>query len=698
MKEPARFGYGRSCHNKRQFLVGVVLLKANESTADSRSLKTRSVEIGGEWLLIALWTLSVARGYLNLDPLMNPIGREYFTAVQNHFLWERLKECGQCAFWNGNSRGGYPAFADMHNAALHPVVVVASLTFCALSGAKIGLIAILFTAGIAQWWLARELGLGTIARLWSAGMAVSAGNLAGRMENGMFPLVVAGASVTLTLPALLRLHRDGTHRSAALLGLALGVLLLAGQAYLQIGFAILAPFIVLLVAQSTVPVAHLVRRYVHSLGISLLVAAPFLIPLARFHSSFTKWMDPTFAPAQPFRYVALNLLFPNDLTIKSRSYGMQPYPFLYFNYIGWVAVVCAIIGAVVLFRNRLKLGVFFVGWVIGAMWIASATPLKWLRDRTVDQQAIWEFIVGIRNPPVIAGIAVPAILALAAVGVDRLWERSVSHIHLGGESEPRDRLGTWSLRLVSAGLLIYLLQWSLADTRQAARGWLRLTPQVADVGQVLDALTPPSAEWINPPFGEEFWIGEALTRNLKLSHTVTIWSWAGRTDPQPVLEAGRFEPLDGMTLRTTIDGISIYEAPPGFEYAAVVHADGSRTPCVAQSHGGNVDVICDTLLPGQLQVEENWYSGWKANVDGQAQAVSAAGRWLGVDVPAGRTTIELRYRPWDAPLGLLLSAVGFAIAIWLIGWGDRHRARPFRRMRIPQSPQESRTAGSAPNS
>ena len=147
-----------------------------------------------------------------------------FIPIQNHFVWDRVSQCGLCALWNGNARGGYPAFAEVQDAALHPVVIVASLTLGAINGAKVGFIAILFImAGIVrQWWFARELGLRTLARLWSGAMAVAAGNLSGRMEDGVYAVVVSTAAAALTLPALLRVHRDGSRRAAQFWGDAQG--------------------------------------------------------------------------------------------------------------------------------------------------------------------------------------------------------------------------------------------------------------------------------------------------------------------------------------------------------------------------------------------------------------------------------------------------------------------------------------------
>src|SRR4051794_12174131 len=84
------------------------------SVQSSKSTAILAFEI----LLLAAWTLFLLRHYLNFDPLYVPYGREYFTSIQTHFMWDRARECGQCAMWNGSVRGGYPVFADVHDSML----------------------------------------------------------------------------------------------------------------------------------------------------------------------------------------------------------------------------------------------------------------------------------------------------------------------------------------------------------------------------------------------------------------------------------------------------------------------------------------------------------------------------------------------------------------------------------------------------
>jgi hypothetical protein len=72
-----------------------------------------------------------------------------------------------------------------------------------------------------------------------------------------------------------------------------------------------------------------------------------------------------------------------------------------------------------------------------------------------------------------------------------------------------------------------------------------------------------------------------------------------------------------------------------------------------QSHG-----------PGYLVTRDSYAPGWMATVDGREEAVLRAnGKHRAVPVPAGRHTVQLRYRPPNLRLGLTLTAL--AGAAWV---------------------------------
>ena len=181
---------------------------------------------------------------------------------------------------------------------------------------------------------------------------------------------------------------------------------------------------------------------------------------------------------------------------------------------------------------------------------------------------------------------------------------------------------------------------------------------------ILEALKTPDSQWISPPFGEQFWIEMAVGMGLKLNLGTQGWYWYNRTPPEPVREAARGVDRDvgdcGDSVRHALRRAA---AGAGREYA-VVDEGGSRTVCVARATAVDIDVQCNAPRPGTLTVRENSWAGWYAYVDGQPAPLKAS-RWLTVDLPPGSHTVELRYRPWDVPLGAILGLAGGTLAIYL---------------------------------
>ncbi|GIV63433.1 MAG: hypothetical protein KatS3mg045_0772 [Bellilinea sp.] len=96
-----------------------------------------------------------------------------------------------------------------------------------------------------------------------------------------------------------------------------------------------------------------------------------------FSAELCKDTDAYFTTTQPLEYLPLNLVVREDAFFRSNVLGKQPYPYLYSNYVGWVAVGFAV-GR--LFRppsgEKRKLYFFFLLALILVFLAASAISLK----------------------------------------------------------------------------------------------------------------------------------------------------------------------------------------------------------------------------------------------------------------------------------------------------------------------------------
>jgi hypothetical protein len=606
-----------------------------------------------ELVLIALWTLFVTRAYADLDPRRTPRGGEFLSNIQTLHAWELARTCGLCGLWYGGVNGGFPAAAEPTTSALHPIAALPALIFGAVNGAKVALVASFFLAGLAQWLLGRVLGLRPIVRLWASGLAVAAGSLAAYMSLGDVSLVLGSAAAALVWPALLRLARTGDARDAVRLGAAGASLLLAGTGYMQAGTLFLGLAIVILLPPGRR--AAILLRCAFAVALALLLAAPLLLPLLRFLPFIRKDFDSAFPSAQPLLEVAGSLVNADPTSFFAKGFhGFPGIPAYYALDVGWVPVLLAAWGLLGAKgdRARRRESLFLAALVVLALWLASAGPQRLLIGlRPPDPIA--HAVAGLRYTGLMGGLAIPPLLGLAGLGLDRLLARPWP--------QPWRRLDTrWLLAIPLAAALV--------SAEHFGSGWISTETPPPEVAPVVEALRTPGLEWVCTPFGEGFWIETALENGLKLTYNAYFtWHWDRRYLPAPRLAATRGErppgmPEDdaGVAERPAVHRIRIIEVA-GAEYAAVMGADGRATPCRARGSGGDLDVACDTRGPGTLVVRENSYPGWRAAA-GQGSLPLLPGDWLSVRIPAGSSEVRFRYRPWDVPVGLLLALIGLVLA------------------------------------
>ena len=620
-----------------------------------------------EIVLLLLWTLFITHPYLDLSSTVVPSGRQFLTDIQSNYFWIHLRDCGLCALWDGDTRGGAPALADPYGSMLYPLVSIPTVLFGALSGSKIALVSAFFLAGLGQWWLGRVLRTGPVARVWSAAIAVAGGELAADMEAGLFSLVISYAACALAIPALISFVESPSRRAAATLGAVAGLALLSGQGYLQVALVLTLPIALVLAPWQGTALAHLGRRSLLAGGVALLWAAPLLVPFAFVGSQFAKGQDGTFGGAQPFGFVPLNLVIGDPAYYTSNALEKLPFPFMYATYVGWIPVLFALWGMVGARNHRERRRILYlILLTLALFWLASAAPLIWLYAH-LPPGSLRNEVAGLRTISLVASLAITPVLGLAGLGLDRLL-RAVDHAWLDWRSW-RVHGVRWVAqhpRLLLLAPLIVVLAIALNDVRTFSARYISDTPIAPEVLAQVDALQTPDLQWVDTPFGELFYLAPSLDAGLKIASAWRAYDWNGRPPPDPALfEAPSNTALPpGSQQIDTIDGVALFSAPPGREYAAITSANERRTVCEAHGTGGDIEVSCDAPAPGVLTVLENSWPGWSASLDGQSLGLTS-GRWLAADVPAGSWTVQFRYRPLDAYIGILLGIVGLLLAAYL---------------------------------
>ena len=607
-----------------------------------------------EIVIISVWAVYVGRAYLNPDPMVWPTGVEFGSSIQTHYIWQNLFKCGACVFWNGSTHGGAPAFADMQGSMLYPLVGLSTLLMGVLDGIKATLIAGLIMAGIAQWWLSKVMGFGRIPRLWSGLLAVVGGHLAARMQLGIFGVFLSTAACSLVLAPGIALGLTGKRRYSILLGITIGLALLAGQGYMQVGLivGIIPAFLVFLPGRGQL-FKNLWKEYLLAGFLAFLVAGVFLIPMIHFYPNVVKYEDPLFAVAQPLKYIPLNHLIDNVDFYNSTALKPAPYPVLYANFLGWVPILLAIVAWRFIPKSRIRLLLFFLVAILLVYLTASADLLKLLLK-------FLPLTAGVRNPPQIAGLANPLILGLSAWGLDALLRIKWPKLGLINSHPSVSSVGI----NISLFFLAIILIWSLKDAYVFGQNWLRVEYINQPLYQYVSFVKTSNSEWINLPFGVHYWLIPANDMSLKISNGFRTWSWKNREDP-PINQEVSSDAIDPATptLIRVYKGLN-YLSHFENEYAYIQSGDQKIT-CKAEATGGNIDVVCPESAKGTLIVYENNWTGWYAWVDKNRTPLLHS-NWLSTDAPAGKHTYHFRYRPWDVWAGIFLSVfgIGLSVVLW----------------------------------
>jgi hypothetical protein len=603
-----------------------------------------------ELAAIVVWAAWVGRIYLTLDTMRWLPGGDWALNLEGYFPWTWFSQCGLCVLWNGSINGGSPAFVELVAAVLHPVWIVSILLYGVVNASKVAVVAAFVMAGWAQWWLAKTLRLGMVTRLWSAALVVVGGHLAGRLDNGLVEELFPLSAASLALAAAFYLAVTGRRRAVALFGITLGLSLLSGLSYYQIGLIVcIFPGLLFFCFTSRLQRRPLLKSFIVGGLIGVLISSVLLVPLLHFWPNFVKpTSDPSYVNMQPLAQLVSNLVIADRGYYGTlESLGLPGSAAWFANYIGWLPLLLAVVGLRVAPRRWLPVVLFAVSGIILVYLMGSALLLKWAAP-------YFPAVLNLRTPSVMTGLAVPLIVLLAAIGLNAIWNLNWPGLllKLSNQSSPMV-----SLRWV---LLVPLL-WSVRSAYDSAKQYFALVDAPLENYAVIGSTGLAGKQWIELPYGEAFLNVVGLQSGLKQTNVLRPWDWRDRTAPDPYSELTRQQPAgDSQTAQFGL----YYVKHPDVNYASITQAAGP-VACDGSSLGGNIDVTCQSNADGQLTVMENAWSGWQVWRDG-VKVQLTPGRWLSTYAPAGIHHYIFRYLPWDVALGALLAIVGVVWAAWLL--------------------------------
>jgi hypothetical protein len=624
---------------------------------DPDLIRNKGVSSFIEIFLIILWAIFVGRDCLNFSPNKIMVGNEYTLVIQSHFAWTVLPKCGDCMLWNGFVNGGAPSFVDTHGAILHPLVAICTLALGVIKGAQVVILFSLALAGIAQWWLARVMGLGRFARIWAAFLVVIGGHLAGKMENGNVMLMLSTASASFLLAAMYDLVRTRRRSSLIWSGIALSLLIVSGQGYIQIGMgiAVLPAFSLLLFDRNT----HLKpvwKDVTLAVLLGFLLAGIFLVPLFHFLPNIYKDANPAFSNNQPLQYLPLNLVIHDRDFFLTSVLGHDTNLYLNYIYIGWFPVIFAILAVPLFGRKKFGTILFFL-ICIAQIFILSCKEFANLIAPIIPQFAL------LRWGSIFSGLSVPLIIGLAAMSLDYI---------LHAKWWPKLEFGVSGLRTFSFSLSILLVFIPsiacMISPYQENRAWLTYRDFYINRSVVQDMATP-SSQWVYPGIHDYLWTRALLEQGAKLTGIWRPWFWKDHEGPLPYKSfAYTFENDDHKDVYAVYNEIEVMIHDKN-QYSYITSGD-HVTPCPSNATGGLIKTTCQNENAGTLVVEENQWEGWTATMDGSPVEL-IPGTFLSVQAPVGTHTYEFRYKPWDVWVGLGVTILGIVFALYLRYWAPK---------------------------
>jgi hypothetical protein len=123
----------------------------------------------------------------------------------------------------------------------------------------------------------------------------------------------------------------------------------------------------------------------------------------------------------------------------------------------------------------------------------------------------------------------------------------------------------------------------------------------------------------------------------------------------------------------------LLERPPADGFLGAAGAPAGGAVAITADRGETLELTVDAPAEGFLVLTDQDYPGWEAAVNGVPAPVQRANvAFRALHVPAGRSQVTFRYRPFSLTLGIALSAASWA---FVLGYASLRAARAARRPR-----------------
>jgi len=658
-------------------------------TSQSDGVGKRSFWDGNwlEWLLIFLAVTLFCTGILDLRaPTRLPGNESEVFQMLDWTLVNSIQQYHAFPLWNIYIQSGLPYIADPMLHVYNPVVTVPVLLFGVRAGFKLGVYFSFLIAAFGMWRLAKVMGLGRAARLWTVLMFAFAGQPMARFFQGEYLFIFGFAYIPWIFSSLLLITRRKRKRDIAVAAGSIGLLFFSGNAYyplLALIIIIIFGLVMLIHIKKKPPFVYLdVHHMLKFLAIGILalgVVAIQLLPTAEFYPHLSKGTK--LAGSQTVKQIFLD--YTSKDSLRPDAYSVLPAREEFYAYIGLTPFLgLALLPLAIWKRDRRILLFFVLVMLVTVIWIS----LEWMPWKELFLQS--RFLIQFRHLLRILVFGSFSLICLAGLGLDSLWKLLRDGQVDVGVRHPRMMRMLATIGLVMLGAFMLFGVSDLFSTNQFAvhsqeiyapayhvMSWVKQN----DLSDYYIRHNPTNA-----------WQDAVISNNLRYLNTWYSYDIIRPLDEKinqrfvqaepKYLTQSLAEPApENGTLISVVDDYNIFSLPESLPLAFMVdnaklQLGGEAGPLVSSevtpltpffSSPNNMEAIAEGQANQTLVVMMTHYPGWQVLVDGKVQTLKNVSGYMAVDVQTGVHKYTFLYTPRLFFIGLVISLVATVIVLGL---------------------------------
>ncbi len=652
--------------------------------------RTNWLEFGSLLLMVTLFCW----GILDLgQPTRLPGNESEIFQALDWALVNSLRQYHRFPLWNPYLSSGLPYVADPMLHAYNPLVSLPVLLFGVQDGFKLAIYLSFLVAALGMRQLGVTLGLSLPARLWASLLYTFAGQPVARFFQGQYLFIFGFAWIPWAVMGLVGLVSTGRRLYAGLTALALGLLFFSGNGYYAFYMLLLIALFALVMGVRL----HLCKpffgfnlKWILSLTavgvLALGVIAVQLLPLAQLWPRLSKTTE--VVGMHTLRQIWLD--YTSKDTYREDAYARLPAREEFYAYIGIGPFLALLLLPLAVWQRDRKVVLFLALLLLMVIVWVDQDLTPWFYNLFRHSRVLVQF----RHLLRILIYGSFAIILLGALGIDSAW-KLLGHLkhkaYLHSHSSLFHSLA--NLGLAALGILmlsgvadVYFTHSPYVQTQEANQApyvvmrWLRqydLTDYYVRLNPNnlwQDAVVSAGLRFLEPwyHFGSIRSLKTAINRRpLEARPNYVIQP---SQDPPPSPEAHLIQQMEGY---------SVYHLPDSLPYAFSVKKESlqaSQQPLTPQevtplasfsSSPNSVEVIANGSEDEVLVILTSHYPGWRVYVDGHRFPLLNVGGYLAVVLLPGVHQYHFAFKPITFYLGLILSLMSTAIALFLI-IGDMH--------------------------